>query len=419
MTQPSSRAIVYGLDWYGAASPSGTGYGYADAGSFYIVTVPPVAVRPTDLEIKSASTVGVTVAPVFLVSLGEVGKLTVNFKTRVAGSFPVTLTFRGQPLNPPQGNYWMLYSHDASMTLTEYVPRFPPPGFSSWSLSDIKVGVQGNMLSFLKTDSGFDSLVSRRQWAGVGWDLPSLDIGQGLALVYRVRWNGISMGMKMNIPSLAMISDDESLVLRYDGRVFDWAIYDDRTKLSSHQSSSSIIADGMWHDIFVNISGSFLRVYEDGRNVLATARSCAILGAFDVVWEALGEHGGCFDADLMDFRSCPVAAHHDLPELVSRPTDLIFNLASNAANTKYFFVRSFNDSIAVTYADQGVYFCASNQLTQYVYNIYMHTSCVPSSSTNVAAEWDAVSAPTTSSRSAHTVSFNTASQSPAAAAKPK
>lgn len=415
MTQPSSRAIVYGLDWYGAASPSGAGYGYADAGSFYIVTVPPVAVRPTDLEIKSASTVGVTVAPVFLVSLGEVGKLTVNFKTRVAGSFPVTLTFRGQPLNPPQGNHWMLYSHDASMSLTEYIPRFPPPGFSSWSLSDIKVGVQGNMLSFLKTDSSFDC---RKQWAGVGWDLPSLDIGQGLSLVYRVRWNGINMGMKMNIPSLAMISNNESLVLRYDEGVFDWAIYDDKTKLLSHQSSSKIVADGMWHDIFVNISSSFLRVYEDGRNVLATARSCAVLGAFDVVWEALGEHGG-IDADLMDFRSCPVAAHHDLPELVSRPTDLIFNLASNAANTNYFFVRSFNDSIAVTYADQGVYFCASNQLTQYVYiYVCVHTSYVPSS-TDVAAEWDAVSAPTTSSRSAHTASSNTASQSPAAAAKPK
>lgn len=365
MTQPASKAIVYGLDWFGAASPSGPGY-YADAGSFHIVTVPPVTVRPTDLEIKSASTVGVTVAPVFLVSLGEVGKLTVNFKTRVAGSFPVTLNFRGQPLNPPQGNHWMLYSHDASMCLTEYTPRFPPPAFSSWSLSDIKVGVQGNMLSFLKIDSGLEPQGNRKQWVGVGWDLPSLDIGQGLALVYRVRWNDINTGLKMNIPSLAMISDDESLVLRYDKSGFDWAIYDDRTKLSAHQSSSKIIANGMWHDIFVNISASFLRVYEDGRNVLATARSCAVSGAFDVVCESQGGRGG-IDADLMDFRSCPVAAHHDLPELVSRSTDLIFNLASSAANTKYFFVRSFNDSIAVTYADQGIYFCASNQLTQYVY----------------------------------------------------
>lgn len=362
MTETSPRAIVHGLDWFGAAKRTYS-YSYADAGSFYVVTVPPVDVQPSELGVKLASTVGVTTAPVFRVSSGELGKLIVNFGVRVAGAFPITITFRGQPLSPSRGDHWMLYSHDASTSLTEYIPSYPPPGYSSWSLSDVKVRVQGNILSFLPPTSSGSEFRGKR-WVGAGWTLPSLDIGYGLALVYRVRWNNTYVSLKMNMPSLAMISDYESLVLRRNDQVFDWAIYDDRTKLSVHQNSSKIDANGVWHDIFIFVSKNSLRVYEDGRNVLATARSSHILGAFDVVCEIEGQD---INVDLMDFRSCPVAHHYGVPEFTSTSKELIFNLASRGSNTKYFFVQSFDDSIVLAYTDTELCFSASNQLTQYVY----------------------------------------------------
>lgn len=83
------------------------------------------------------------------------------------------------------------------------------------------------------------------KFRGKEWNLPSPDIG----LVYRVR-AGIAFALaRMSMPFLAMISNDESFVLRYDNRVFDWTIYDDKTKLSVHKTTSKIITDGVWHDI--------------------------------------------------------------------------------------------------------------------------------------------------------------------------
>lgn len=361
MTETSPRVIVHGLDWFGAAKRT---YSDEDAGSFYVVTVPPVNVRPSELGVKLASTVGITTAPVFRVSSGEFGKLIVNFGIRVAGAFPITITFRGQPLSPSRGDHWMLYSHDASTSLTEYIPGYPTPSYSSWSLSDVKVRVQGNMLNFL-SPTGLGGEFRGKRWVGAGWTLPSLNIGHGLALVYRVRWNSsTSMSLKMNMPSLAMISDYESLVLRSNGQGFDWVIYNDKTKLSVHQNSSKIDINGMWHDIFIFVSGNFLRVYEDGRNVLATARSSRFLGAFDVVCETEGRN---INVDLMDFRTCPVAPHNGVPEFTSTSKELIFNSASRTSNTKYFFVQSFGDSIVLAYTDTGLCFSASDQLTQYVY----------------------------------------------------
>lgn len=249
------------------------------------------------------------------------------------------------------------------MSLTKYTPGLPAEGFCCWSLSGVEASVRSSMLHFQKT-----STTSRRswnQWAGAGWTLPSLDVGKGLTLVYRLRWNSlIGAGeLRMNIPSLATISNDEKLVLRFRNGVVDWAICDLRTGRFEHQSQSNISADREWYDILINISPDSLRIYENGRNILARARSGTVSGSFDIVCEL--DELEAFEADLMDFRICPVAVGQDRSALLSTAAELRFDTASRDLNAQYFSVRQFDSPIKVAYTDSSLRF-STPSLTEYV-----------------------------------------------------
>lgn len=215
------------------------------------------------------------------------------------------------------------------------------------------------MLHFHKS-----STTSRRswnQWGGAGWTLPSLVVGQGLVLVYRLRWNDLSGSgeLRMNLPSLATISNDEKLVLRFRNGVVHWAIYDARTGGFEPQSPSQITANGEWHDILINISPDSLRIYENGRNILTRTRSGTVSGSFDIVCEL--DELETFDADLMDFRTCPVAVCSD--RSLSTSTELQFNKSSRELNMQYFSVRQFDSPIAVAYTESSLRFF-TQKLTQ-------------------------------------------------------
>lgn len=248
-----------------------------------------------------------------------------------------------------------------SMSLTRHIPGLYSAGYSSWSLSGVQANVQNNMLHFLKT-----STTSRRswsQWAGAGWALPSLNIGQGFSLAYRVRWNVLNGAgeLKMKLPSLATVSNDESLLLRFKNGEVKWAVYDARTKSFTHQSSSTITANGRWHDILIHISPDALYIYEDGRNILGRTRSGTVSGSFDIVCEL--EEVEAFDAHLMGFKICP----EDFlvgSGLLSTPTELLFNPASQELNRQYFSVQRFDSPIAVTYTENSLRF-STPSLTQY------------------------------------------------------
>lgn len=248
-------------------------------------------------------------------------------------------------------NHLSFHKH-TQMSLTNYTPGLPAEGYCCWSLSGVQVSVKTSMLRFHKS-----STTSRRswnQWAGAGWTLPSLVIGQGLVLVYRLRWNDLSGAgeLIMNLPSLATISNDEKLVLRFRNGVVGWVIYDVRTGGFEPQSLSQITANGEWHDILINISPDSLRIYENGRNILTRARSGTVSGSFDIVCE-LNELE-TFDADLMDFRTCPVAVCLD--RSLSTPIELQFNTSSRELNMRYFSVRQFDSPITVTYTENSLRF---------------------------------------------------------------
>lgn len=250
------------------------------------------------------------------------------------------------------------------MSLIKYTPGLSAEGYCSWSLSGVQVSVRSGMLHFLKT--GTASRRSWNQWAGAGWTLPPLSIGQGLVLVYRVRWNSLSGAgeLRMNMPSLATVSNDEKLLLRFHNGAVDWATYNAKTKLFAHQSSSTISANEEWNDILINISPDSLRIYENGRNILARARSGTVSGSFDIVCEL--DELETFDADLMDFRTCPVAVHQDPLTLISTPVDLQFNAASREFNTQYFVVGRFDGPISVAYTESSLRFFTAS-LAQYVF----------------------------------------------------
>lgn len=251
----------------------------------------------------------------------------------------------------------------AGMSLTKYTPGLPAEGFCCWSLSGVQASVQRSMLHFHKTAT--TSRRSWNQWAGAGWTLPSLDVGEGIALVYRLRWNNLSGAgeLRMHLPSLATISNDEKLVLRFRNGVVDWAICDLRTGRFEHQSRSDVSADGQWCDILINISPRSLRIYENGRNILARARSGTVSGSFDIVCEL--DELEAFDADLMDFRICPVAVGQDPSALWSTATELQFNTASRDINAQYFSVRQFDSPVKVAYTNSSLQFSTSS-LTKYV-----------------------------------------------------
>lgn len=135
------------------------------------------------------------------------------------------------------------------------------------------------------------------------------------------------------------------------------------TGRSEHQSRSSVSADGEWCDILINISPDSLRIYENGRNVLARARSGTVSGSFDIVCEL--DELETFEADLMDFRICPVAVGQDQSALLSTATELQFNTASRDLNAQCFSVRQFDSPVKVAYTDSSLRF-STPSLTKYV-----------------------------------------------------
>lgn len=189
-----------------------------------------------------------------------------------------------------------------------------------------------------------------------------MSTSQGLIILYRVRWNNVigAGELRMSIPSLATISNDESLFLLFRNGEVSWEIYNFKTKLFVHQNTSKITADREWHDILIHVTPGSLHVYEDWRNIMVKTRSGTISGAFDIVCEL--DELEIFDVDLMGFETFRVDFHQDKPAVGlqnSTPTELIFNSQSQASNTQYL---TFQDSsyITPTYTEDSLRFFAKD-----------------------------------------------------------
>ncbi|KAH8144674.1 uncharacterized protein LAJ45_11335 [Morchella importuna] len=227
---------------------------YGDEGTFTVV----VNVRENEevdvqkLSIETANTKPEMLndlAPRFETEIDSNDDKKVNVKVVVVigGAITLGLTYDETTIEPPQDG-WMVYSSDASKTITHHLPpSVPVPASIAWAVSSqegIKANLTADLLTFTKSSSQY----VWNQWAEAVLKLPGVVTSPGFAIVYDLRWTTLTGTSEVKLHSPVPLADDTSLLLRYaDGRV-SWVTFE-RNGGFQHQGNSSVTADGRWHRI--------------------------------------------------------------------------------------------------------------------------------------------------------------------------